>query len=76
MRPSTAWALAIGALAKAAAEVSVDDVGMNAAGDDDLRQWVSDLEDRIGLDVSEFRPAVEQFIDARAAAFAEVQSHQ
>lgn len=48
-------------------ELSEDDLGMETAADDDLRGWVDDLESRIGLDVTEFRAAIEAFIEARSA---------
>lgn len=48
-------------------ELCEDDLGMETAEDDDLLGWADDLEARIGLDVTEFRAALEAFIAARSA---------
>lgn len=48
-------------------ELCEDDLGMETAEDEDLLGWADDLEARIGLDVTEFRAALEEFIKARSA---------
>lgn len=47
-------------------ELTEDDLGMETADDADLLGWADDLEARIGLDVTEFRTALEAFIKARS----------
>jgi hypothetical protein len=42
-----------------------DDRGMSEACDDDLRLWVEDLQDRLGFDMVDVRPAVEAYIASR-----------
>lgn len=61
---------------------SSDEYAMHSASDADLIEWVDDLEDRVGLDVSEMRAAVATYCteragewdrdDSRRAALAEI----
>ncbi len=48
-------------------EPDEDDIGMldNYLIDDDLLDWVDDLEARVGLDVTDLRAAMLDFIEAR-----------
>ncbi|HEX7646334.1 MAG TPA: hypothetical protein VF450_02865 [Noviherbaspirillum sp.] len=42
-----------------------DDIGMFEASSDDLLSWVDDLEDRVGLDVANFRAACIDYLLVR-----------
>lgn len=42
-----------------------DDWDMQTSTDDALREWVSDLEARVGVNVSRFEPLIETFIGVR-----------
>ena len=65
------WNVAMAALkATQGSAPSEDDEAMREAGSDDLIGWVDDLEDRVGLDVADFREAIVAFCAARDAEMA------
>jgi hypothetical protein len=66
---ATLWAAAMSALAAAqSAPADVDDLGMESADADSLFGWVDDLQDRVGLNVDDFRSAIEAYASARYLA--------
>lgn len=57
------WAAVIAALEQAqGAPADIDQHGMHEADDADLRDWVSDMADRVGLDMDRMAPAMEAYI--------------
>jgi hypothetical protein len=63
-----AWNAVRAAYPAAGAAWDDDDEGMRESGDGALSDWAADLEDRVGLDVGDFRAALFDFMEARAMA--------
>jgi hypothetical protein len=62
---STHWQTFLEELWTAQGSLSADDLGMEAASEDDLRDWVDDLEARIGINVASLRDALETYLQDR-----------